>query len=128
MSSAEPHRIYARPIIRDGRHYHGGEGPMYSAHHDGSEIVAMTRQPLLDGARVLQARGFTGPVELWDDTRPFPRMRSTVEAAAELTVQENEKTSPRFMKYRPFNATLRRSEIAGSSEGSTCRPEPEIAV
>ena len=63
---------------------------MYSAHHDGSEIVAMTRQPLLDGVRVLQAKGFTGTVELWDDTRPFPRMRSTVEAAAELTVQEEE--------------------------------------
>ena len=55
-------------------------------------------------------------------------LRAAREAAAELTVQENEKTSPRFVKYRPFNATLRRSEIAGSSEGSTCRLEPEIAV
>jgi hypothetical protein len=101
---------------------------MYSAHHDGAEIVAMTRQPLLDGARALKAMGLSGPVELWDDARPFPRMRSTVEAAAELTVQENEKVSARFVKYRPFNASLRRPEIGESSEGSTRRSKPEIAV
>ena len=96
------HRLVLKPVLRDGRHYHGGDGPMYSVWHEGEQIVAMTRQPLLDGARVLQAMGLTGDIQLWDQTRPFPRMRSTVEAASGLTVQENDKVSARFVKYRPF--------------------------
>lgn len=100
--TAEAHRLVLKPVMRDGRHYHGGDGPMYSVTYNGAVIVASTRQPLLDGARGLAALGLGGDIELWDEVRPFPRMRSTVEAAAGLTVQENDKVSPRVGKYRPF--------------------------
>ncbi len=43
-----------------------------------------------------------GPVELWDEVRPFPRMRSTVEAASGLTVQEGRRQSPKLAKWAPF--------------------------
>lgn len=46
--------------------------------------------------------GLTGPVEIWDGTRAFPRMCSIVEAASGLTVQENDEVSARFVKCRPF--------------------------
>jgi hypothetical protein len=101
-TTAVAHRIVLQPIIRDGRHHHGADGPLYSVRHDGTEIVASTRQPLLDGARALQAMGLAGPLELWDDTRPFPRMTSTVEAAAGQTVQEGRKQSPKLAKWVPF--------------------------
>ncbi len=46
--------------------------------------------------------GLTGPVEIWDGTRAFPRMCSIVQAASGLTVQENDEVSARFVKCRPF--------------------------
>lgn len=70
--------------------------------NEGAQLIASTRQLQLDGARALQAMGLTGAAELWDETRPFRRMRSTVEAASGLTVQEGRRQSPRLSKWTPF--------------------------
>lgn len=51
---------------------------------------------------VLQERGLTGALELRDETRPYRRITSNIEDAADLTVQDNRKASPRLVKYKPF--------------------------
>ena len=79
----------------------GKRGLLYDVEYDGETICTSTTIPFLDGCRVLQERGLTGPVEMWDAVRPYPRMRSTVEAAAKLTVADIG-YGPRFKKYAPY--------------------------
>ena len=67
---------------------------------DGVPAPAATTTP------PIPATGLTGDVELWDETRPFPRMRSTVEATAGLTVQEGRRQSPKLSKWSPFEGLV----------------------
>lgn len=79
------------------------KGPRYDAVlDDGERVVENSLTPLLDAARVLHARGYTGRLELWDRTRRSPRMAVDITAAAGLTVEETRTTGPRFRRWRPF--------------------------
>jgi len=81
----------------------GKRGLLYDAEYGGEVICSSSLTPFLDRCRVLQARGLSGPVEMWDMVRPYPRMRSTVEAAAKLTVTDAG-YGPVFRKWRPRSA------------------------
>ena len=108
------HRIYIQPSTdsRTGRTKFGNSGSLYDAIYEGELIVWSSHQPFLDACRVLLARGISGPAEMWDHIRPFPRMRSTIEAAAKLTVSEG-KGTPRFRPYRNCLTALGRRGTDG---------------
>jgi hypothetical protein len=102
MTSPNPaHRIYIQPSTdnRTGLPKFGNSGPLYDASYGGEVIVLSSHQPFLDACRVLLADGMSGPAEMWDHIRPFPRMRSTINAAAKLTVSDSE-GAPRFRTYK----------------------------
>ena len=81
----------------------GKQGLLYDAEYDGEVICISTLTPFLDACRVLQARGLSGPAEMWDMVRPYPRMKSTIEAAAKLTVTDMG-YGPTFKKWRSRHA------------------------
>lgn len=60
-----------------------------------------TSIPILDGCRVLQARGITGRAEMWREGTTYPAMISTVGVAAGLKVTEGNHR-PRLAKWGPF--------------------------
>jgi hypothetical protein len=95
------HRIYIRSSTdnRTGLKKFGNSGPLYDAFFEGELIVWSSHQPFLDACRVLLADGMSGPAEMWDHIRPFPRMRSTIDVAAKLTVSDSE-GAPRFRTYK----------------------------
>lgn len=80
----------------------GKRGLLYDAEFEGERICQSTLTPFLDGCRVLKGRGLTGPVEMWDPVRPYPRMKGTIEMAAGLTVLDNSSGTPKFGKYVPY--------------------------
>ena len=82
----------------------GKSGLLYDVEHEGEVIVRGSTTPLLDACRALAERGLQGPVEMWDRVRPFPRMISTVEAGAALTIREGSAGAPRFVKWRARDA------------------------
>jgi hypothetical protein len=118
---AHRHRIYIKPAINNhGQLKATKRGPQYEATYNG-EIICVSHQPFFDGARVLRDRGLTGQLEMWDHERPFPRMRSTIEKAAQLTVVEGRNTEIRIAKWKAPDDRLRglnverRKSVAGSS-------------
>jgi hypothetical protein len=67
----------------------------------GAVLVWAARSPFYDGARALEAKGITGPFEMWDRERPYPRMLGDVATAAKLSVRED----ARGMKIVPYKAS-----------------------
>lgn len=65
----------------------------------GPVIVEASSEPLLDGSRALLAKGISGPVELWDEVRPSPRLTGDIVRLASLTVDENRGTFRRWMAF-----------------------------
>ena len=97
-------------------------GPQYEATYEG-ELICVSHQPLLDGARVLRQRGLTGPVETWDKVGQFRRMHSTIEKAAQLTVVEPREGGIRFDKWNAPDDRFRglneeRGKRAAGSSGT----------
>jgi hypothetical protein len=78
-------------------------GPLYDVRYDGVTVLEGTHQPFLDGCRAIQKLGATGPAEMWDTVRPFPRMVGTVEGAAKLTVREPASGGIRFTKWSEWS-------------------------
>jgi hypothetical protein len=79
-------------------------GARYSARlEDGTELCRLTRQPLLDSARELLKRGcdLATPLVMRREGASGEALRSTVDAAAKLTVLE-EPSRPRFSQWKPF--------------------------
>jgi hypothetical protein len=54
-------------------------------------LIRQTRLPFFDSARALLARGQSGAFEMWDFTRPHPRMTGVIERAALYTVEDSAK-------------------------------------
>jgi len=81
----------------------GKRGILYDAEFDGEVVCQSTMTPFLDACRVLLSRGLTGDIEMWDHERPFPRMRATVEGAAQLAIIDRG-SGPVFCKWRPKGA------------------------
>jgi hypothetical protein len=87
----------------------------------GDALVASTRQPLVDGARVLLARGFDPVTPLtmrmegkaYDSFQPMP-----IGEWAKWTYEESEKTALRRVRWMPF------AEGAGRQKSGS---EPSVA-
>jgi len=75
---------------------------------DGRLICGRTDQPLLDGARVLQAEGVSqgALVSMRHAGSEHRSLTSTVGAAAKLTISETPGEGPRFAPYRPYSRTV----------------------
>jgi hypothetical protein len=101
MSHAQ--RIYIEPSRRDRR------GQLYSVRFgnpDGPTIVEDALDPEHAACRVLQKSGVSGSLEVWDQERPYARMRiRSIAAAARITTRDDNVRGPIAVKYRPL--TLR---------------------
>jgi len=71
---------------------------------DGTVLVACSRQPLLDAARVLMKRGYSPNtrIEMWRPGASQFAMRPMLGAAARLTVDE---TRTVFAPWKPFSSS-----------------------
>lgn len=92
-----------RVIVAELPSRHG----LFSAQlEDGTVVCKSSRQPLLDSARELIARGVDPKFILVMRHRgdSFDAMSATIGKAAQLTVEERSGSgSPRFQKWRPFS-------------------------
>ncbi|MFZ5674407.1 MAG: hypothetical protein ACOZAM_15735 [Pseudomonadota bacterium] len=52
-------------------------------------IIDATTEPLFAAARLLHSQGVSGKLQLWDKTRPYPRLQGDIERLAGLTVAED---------------------------------------
>lgn len=90
------HRVYVRELKPNSR------GTPYEVTYEGEVLLPSAMTPLFDAARALQERGLSGPLEMWDTGRSYPRMKSTIEAAARLTVRDGGLSTPRITKWTPW--------------------------
>jgi hypothetical protein len=94
-SQATSIKIIIRPVSI------GSRGQNYSVSLDRAAIISSSRNPTADACRYLAARGRTGRLEVWDDTRSHPRLViPDIGKAATLTVSESDRHGPRFIAYK----------------------------
>jgi hypothetical protein len=120
------HKLVIKPAVHlDGRQRNANAGPLFEVYYE-NELVCVSAEPLLGGARALREQGLSGPLEMWDEARPYPRMRSTVEKAASQTVEEGEGV-PRFRKHRAFaGRALLDGHLTCPGTTPTCPPETPV--
>jgi hypothetical protein len=78
----------------------GSAGYLYSVTFNGETIVTRSRVAELDAVRVLLGRGITGKLTFYADGKP--RFTIDIEEAAKLTVREDARIGPLFVKWKPF--------------------------
>jgi hypothetical protein len=83
---------------------YGARGQLFDAAIAGRQIACRSTQPLLDSARVLLAAGHnpSAPIAVRHVGARHDALRSTVGAAASLTVEEGDR-SPAFRAHRPWD-------------------------
>jgi hypothetical protein len=118
-------RIILRPAFnRHGARLHG----KFVVTLDGRQLW-ISRQPLLDAARVLLTEGVSPdtPVATRHVGAGFDAMTSTstVGAAAKWTVRENETQSPHFARWEAFPAVRVRAPIRFDERTA---PDPLVDV
>ena len=91
----------------------GGRGRRYHVTHNGVTLIESTKNPEFDSARALLARAIVGQVEVWRHGASFRAMRFDVEKAAKLTIEDGDRSGPRFTRWQP------RSEDANGYAVST---------
>jgi hypothetical protein len=79
-----------------------GRRGRFRAEIAGRVIVASSKQPVLDGARVLISEGYAPDIvlEMWHANATAFALRSTIGAAGKLTVDDS--GTPRFRRWKPF--------------------------
>jgi hypothetical protein len=82
-------------------------GYRYDVLLDGEVIVARSRDPEYDVARVLHARGLRGRFRTIDFRPGKPRMLLDIEKAAKLRIVERDDGPSRVMRYRPLSDDVR---------------------
>jgi hypothetical protein len=91
------HRIYIEPTT-----IRGERGQYYRVYCQGAVLIDETWNPEFEACRVLLARGFLGRLEVWRLGKDHPDMVvRDIATAAEWTVEENEKSGPRFVRWKP---------------------------
>lgn len=81
---------------------------------DGEILVQASRQPFFDSARVLQSRGISGRLEMWDDIgRSEPRMAGHIEELAKLTIKEGRTEGIKIARWNALPPGLGSSPAAG---------------
>ncbi len=108
------HRTESRP----GRRH----AYLYSMEFGGEIVVARSVDAACDLARVLEARGLSGFVDVIDGATGQHRYTVNIEKAAKVTVREDTRTGPRFVRWRP-NGFLR-DVVSHSSGGSPSGDNP----
>ena len=96
-------RVILRPAFnRHGVRLHG----KFVVTLDGRQ-VRISRQPLLDAARILIKEGIdpATPIATRHAGAAFDAMTSTAGAAARWTVRENKTQSPTFVRWEAFPVT-----------------------
>jgi hypothetical protein len=89
-------RIYVEELADPiGKYMVRKDGPT------GPVLLTASRQPLLDACRALRGLA-TGRIELWDASRPYPRLSVDIDKGARLTAMEDPDHGPRFAKFIPF--------------------------
>lgn len=109
------HKIFITPSCdNNGSPRYNSRGALYDATFEGESIVTGSTQPLLDACRILQARGLSGPVEMWDKVLPCYRFRSDIGKAARQNIREDE-GPPRYERFKSFtrHAVLEPFSAAG---------------
>jgi hypothetical protein len=91
---------------------------------DGRQLC-ISRQPLLDAARVLLADGIDpeAPIVTRHVGSDFDAIKSTVGTAARWTVKENEIQSPHFVRWEAFPASRVRPSMRQNK-----RPVPDPLI
>jgi hypothetical protein len=97
-----------------------GRRGQFRAEVAGRIIVESSKQPFLDGARVLISEGYAPDIilEMWHANATAFALRSTVGAAAKLTVQDD--GAPRFRRWKPF--LPRQGSLPVSERGLAASP------
>ena len=89
--------IFIEPIT-----VRGERGQRYRVHYQGAVLIDETWNPELETCRALLARGIVGPLEAWRFGKDQPDMLiPDIAKTAELTVEESEKSGPRFVRWKP---------------------------
>jgi hypothetical protein len=96
----------------------------YTARCDG-RLLCRSRQPLLDGARALLESGYSADsiVVMRSVGSTVDRLRSTIVAAARLTVKEPDRGAPHFAKWKPFPSSPVAPPIAPLGQASVRQPD-----
>lgn len=81
----------------------------YSAWHNGELILEGVKEPFLDAARVLLARGFDPKARYVMRRSPDgpDALLSTLGTAAKLAVRENDHVGPIFCPWKPYGGPTR---------------------
>jgi hypothetical protein len=100
---------------------------LYDVTFDGEVIVSNSRVPECDASRALLAKGITGKLHMLDGRTGKPRTIIDIEKAAKLTVLENRRNSPRFVKWSALPEIGSRTYavpalVAETEEGGTKLP------
>jgi hypothetical protein len=91
------HRIYIEPTT-----IRGERGQYYRVHFEGALLIDETWNPELEACRALMTHGIMGRLEVWRFGKSHADMVvPDIAKAAEWTVEENEKSGPRFVRWRP---------------------------
>jgi hypothetical protein len=77
-------------------------GYVCSVIYDGELLVSRSTTPEFDAARALLARGITGKLTLLDGKTGRPRLTLDIEKAAQLTVRDDQRRGPCFVRWKPM--------------------------
>ena len=80
-------------------------GYVYEVLKDGKVLLA-SLNPEFAACRLLASEGVTGKARFWREGRTEHDIEFDIERAAKFTVRENERTGPRFVKFKPFVARV----------------------
>jgi hypothetical protein len=107
---------------------YGKRGPLFSASVDGRTIVTASVTPLLDAARVLAAEGHDPAtiLVLRHAGSATDALRSTIGAAAKLTVVEEGDGAPRFRPWKAFSHPAVAPPMRQTEEACTTPPAPDV--
>ena len=91
----------------------------YTVIFDGAVLLDGARDPEHDTARALVALGHTGRLTMWDARTDAHRSTVAIEAAAKMTVREDQRRM-RLVKWKPMPTDLLMSV---SGDGAPYSPE-----
>jgi hypothetical protein len=87
---------------------YGTRGRLFDAELDGRVLVRRSAAPFCDAARLLLAEGVDPATKLVmrHSGSEIDALRSTIGAAAKLTVSDDNSGKPRFRSYRPWSGPV----------------------
>ena len=107
------HQVYIEPTT-----IRGARGQYYRVHYQGAVLIDETWNPELEACRALLARGIVGRLEVWRFMfgKDHPNMVvPDIAKAAQWTVVENEKSGPRFARWKPRPEHLPQNAVSLSA-------------